>query len=510
MSLQDLAHVNAILAAGGHPPLAAPPHPDLVRGERALRVYELSAELREAIPLALTPAGREAFFGWAVLHSAGEMTVTPAEALALLAHTDRLPDRGLELTYRLNPVWQQAVPDALTTGGWARLKEHVRTAHGLEEEWVRRAVLTRRYPPARGRGVNVLGHFDYPSGLQQVAEGLVDALHRAGVQTSTRDLPFGFRPDAKAARKLGTERFDTSVLVVAADSFAPDWYRKAGLWVRPGVRRVAVWFWELEQVPADWRPRLAWPDEVWAPTRFVADAFRPATPAPVRVVLPGVPLPRFRHLPRSHFGLPDKRPLFLFAFDMASRMARKNPLGLIAAFRRAFRPDEPAELVIKTSRGDKHPEEFDQLRRACDANRVKLIDGVMPRAELLALMHCCDCFASLHRSEGLGLGMAEAMLMGKPVVATAYSGNLDFMTDDTAYLVRAGRVACGSGADPYPPDMLWADPDLGHAAELLRRVVDRPDEARQVGERAARHAKRLLSADAYAKRLAEALGGPRQ
>jgi glycosyltransferase involved in cell wall biosynthesis len=509
LDLHDLSRLNGILAEAGQPPLAAPPVADLVRGERAMRVFELAPELRDGAPLALTPSGREAFLRWAVFHSSGAHRVSADEVLALLAYTDRLPDRGLEWTYRLTPAWQQAVPDALTPGGWERLKEHLRVTYNLNAEWLRDASLANPQSPDVGRGVNVLAHFDYPSGLQQAADVLVQALHRAGFETSLRDLPFDFRPDALSARKVGLERFDTSIVVAAVNSFAPEWYRKAGLWVRPGVRRIAVWYWELERIPAEWGPQLGWADEVWAPTRFIADALRKVVTAPVRVMSLGLELPPFTPLPRSHFGLPDDRTLFLFAFDMASRMPRKNPLGLVEAFRRAFRPDEPAELVIKTSRGHDHPTEFDQLRRACEANGVRLIDSTLPRPELLALMRCCDCFVSLHRSEGLGLGMAEAMLMGKPVIATAYSGNLDFMTADAAYLVRAGRVACGPGVDPYPPDMHWGDPDLQHAAELLRRVYDHPAEATATGARAARHTRDLLSIDAYARRVAEALVTPK-
>jgi len=508
LSLRNLPHLNAVLATAELPPVTEPPRPDLLLGERALRVYELAPELREALPLALTPGGREEFLGWAIRHSAGAHKVTAEEALALLAHTDRLPDRGLELSYRLNPEWQKAVPDALTTGGWKQLKEYLRTAHGLEGGWVRQAVLTRRYPPARGGGVNVLAHFDYPSGLQQAADVLVEALHRAGYQTSLRDLPFDFRADPKAARKLGLERFDTTIVVGAVNEFAPEWYRRAGLWMRPGVRRIALWSWELEEVPAEWVPDMQWPDEVWANSRFMADTYRKYVKVPSVAILPGMEFPSARSLPHSRFGLSDKRFVFLFVFDMASRMRRKNPLGLIDAFRRAFRRDEPVDLVIKTSRGEQHPEEFARLKAACEANVVKLIDRVMPRAEVLALLKCCDCFASLHRSEGVGFGLAEAMVFGKPVVATGYSGNLDFMTDDTGYLVRTGRTPCGPGAPPYPPDMLWGDPDLDHAAELLRRVFDHRDEARAKGEKAARHARSLLSISAYSKRLADALTRP--
>ena len=274
--------------------------------------------------------------------------------------------------------------------------------------------------------------------------------------------------------------------------------------MRPDVYRAAILYWESEEPPADLEERLRSFDEVWAPTRFLADAFRKRLSIPVIPMLPGLELAEFEALPRSFFDLSNDRFLFLFTYDLASYQLRKNPLALIAAFRKAFPLTESVGLVIKVSRGSDFPADFAELQCACSDNAVTLIDRVMPRDELLGLMKTCDAYASLHRAEGLGLGMAEAMLMGKPVIATAYSGNIDFMTAATAYLVNYDRVLVPQSA-PYPAGSYWAEPSIAHAAELLRKVVDNREESRATGQRAKAHLEELLSPLAAGKRMADRL-----
>jgi hypothetical protein len=161
-------------------------------------------------------------------------------------------------------------------------------------------------------------------------------------------------------------------------------------------------------------------------------------------------------------------------------LERKNPLGLINAFRSAFGKSADVQLVIKVSRGQANPQDLARLKAACAAAgaAVVLIDRVMSREEVFALVKCCDCYVSLHRSEGFGLTMAEAMGLGKPVIATGYSGNLDFMTPKNSYLVDYTTGAVPTGCDPYPAGSPWAEPDLDQAAALMRRVFEAPDEAR--------------------------------
>lgn len=504
--LADLPRLNKVMAAGGAAPLTAPPRPHLEFGEWPLRVYELSPALRDQIPLALTPAGRAEFLRW-VFHGGIEFRVSLAELLSLLAAIDERPDRGLELTYRLTPSWQEAVPDALTPAGWERLKGYLVGRYGLRGKWIADAKLVEPSVPLKPgeRGVNVFAHFDYASGLQQAANGLVEVLHRAGVRTSLRDLPITFRPDPKAPRKLGLEEYDTSVFVVGLNTFPDEWLAAAGVRMRPNTKRIAVWYWEMEDIPDEWVRRLGWADEVWAPTRFTADTFRKYVTAPVVPMLPGVELPPFAPLPRSEFGLRDDRFTFLFTFDMASTTIRKNPVGLVRAFRKAFRRDEPVELVVKVTRGEIAPDDFAQLEAECREAGVTLLHGVYPRERLFALMNACDCYASLHRSEGLGLGMLESMLMGKPVVGSGYSGNLDFMTDENSYLVNSTRAPCDRDTIPYRRGFLWGEPDLDHAAAQLRRVYDHQAEARAKGELARRQVGQRMSMAAYQRRVAERL-----
>jgi glycosyltransferase involved in cell wall biosynthesis len=277
--------------------------------------------------------------------------------------------------------------------------------------------------------------------------------------------------------------------------------QRAGVALRPGVRRIAVWYWEADVVPETVPAQPTPFDEIWAPTRFIAEAFRQRVTVPVVPMLPGLELPRFAPRPRADFGLRDDRFLFLFTFDMASLMARKNPLAVVEAFRRAFRPGEPAELVIKVARGDESPADLAALTAACADNGVTLLNQLWPREELLALMNCCDCYVSLHRSEGLGLGMAETMLMGKPVIATNYSGNLDFMTPETSYLVDCVRVPVPASVPQYPPGSHWAEPSIDHAARLMRRVFDCRDESRAIGARAKAALTELMSLQAAGRRM---------
>jgi glycosyltransferase involved in cell wall biosynthesis len=192
-------------------------------------------------------------------------------------------------------------------------------------------------------------------------------------------------------------------------------------------------------------------------------------------------------------------------FDMCSIMERKNPLGLIRAYQQAFRGDDRVALAIKVSRGQCDQESFQRLRRAADDAGAILIDGVLPREEAYGLMSCCDCYASLHRSEGFGLTLAEAMLMGKPVIATAYSGNVDFTWPSNSLLVEYERVAITQDLPFYPKGSVWAEPSVAQAAAHMRWVYAHQEDARALGGVGQADATRLLSFEAAGKRMAQRL-----
>jgi SAM-dependent methyltransferase len=189
---------------------------------------------------------------------------------------------------------------------------------------------------------------------------------------------------------------------------------------------------------------------------------------------------------RTELKLPEGF-IFLFSFDFFSVFERKNPLGLVEAFRRAFPASEGPTLVIKSINGEKKLADLERLRHTVrDRRDIMILDGYVSPSEKNAMMAAADCYVSLHRSEGLGLTMAEAMGLGKPVIATGYSGNLAFMDETNSHLVRYDLASIPEGCDPYPPGGEWADPDLDHAAELMRRVYKDPEEAQRLGDQAQR------------------------
>ncbi len=177
----------------------------------------------------------------------------------------------------------------------------------------------------------------------------------------------------------------------------------------------------------------------------------------------------------------------MFCFDLDSLFARKNPLGVIEAFKMAFPSGGGPRLVVKSINGDRHVEQADSIRDAlAGRSDIEYRDGYLPAGDQKAFINACDAYVSLHRSEGFGLTMAEAMALGKPVVATAYSGNLDFMNDNNSFLVPFEYAEIGPGSEPYPADAVWAEPDIDAAARAMRRVFEDRDEAQRRAHRAVR------------------------
>jgi glycosyltransferase involved in cell wall biosynthesis len=355
-------------------------------------------------------------------------------------------------------------------------------------------------------GVNLAGYFDAALGVGEAGRQVYDALEAQGVPVAPVGLIASNSPGGERdqARERGGSPHAINLLCVNADQ-VPALAADLGHGFFAGRYTIGLWWWEVDRFPERWLEAFEHVDEIWVGTDHVADALSPISPVPVvKVTLP-VSLPDFERLPRARLGLPEGF-LYLFAFDHLSVFERKNPLGLIEAFKRAFQPGEGAALAIKCINHERRPEEHARLVEAAASHPdVHLIDRHVPRAEKDAMIAACDCYASLHRSEGFGISMAEAMLLGKPVVATGYSGNLDFMTPETAFLVDHELVEVGAGSDPYPADAHWAEPDLDHAAHQLRAVFDDRAEAAARAARGAAEVQATHSIDAAGKTLARRL-----
>ncbi len=360
--------------------------------------------------------------------------------------------------------------------------------------------------PANNRnGINVTGYLTFDSSLGDVARRIVSSLEAARVPVAA--VPYD-RTDSPATT-LAVEAsarapYATNLAVVNADQF-PFLVADHGDTMLRGRRTIAYWFWELAEVPPHMVESIDHVDEIWVGSRFVGEAFARVTDKPVRLV----PIPVAEPVPssasRRDLGVPDGVFVFLVTFDHFSVVERKNPFGAIEAFRRAFA--EPVDggpvLVVKTVNGDQRWDSHERLLLAAAAHPdVVVIDSHLDRADQMALLRACDCLVSLHRSEGLGLHCAEAMWFGRPVVATRYSGNLDFMDDTCSALVDATLVPVEHGEGGYASTARWADPDLDQAAAWMRRLVDDPALAAHLGAAGRAKMERQPSAADTGRRIA--------
>lgn len=336
-------------------------------------------------------------------------------------------------------------------------------------------------------GVNLAGYLDAGLGLGEAARQVAGALEAAGALVAPLALTHASAPPASTTRAVRGEPVHDTTLVCTTPEGMPAARDELGPAAFEGRRVIGLWWWEVHGLPGRWARSFDGVDEVWAGSRFVADVLGAVAPVPVvRMALPVAP-PLASAAGRAAMGLPEEAFLFGFVFDHASGFARKNPLGLIEAFAHAFPADGrgPEHLVVKAGGGERHPEAHAALLAAAAAHpRVHVLEGHMVAEEKNALIARLDCYVSLHRSEGFGLTIAEAMLLGVPVVATDFGGSRDLVTAFTGWPVDWRAQAIGPGHAPYPPEGTWAAPDVEHAAAVLRQVRGSAEEAARRAARA--------------------------
>lgn len=277
-----------------------------------------------------------------------------------------------------------------------------------------------------------------------------------------------------------------NLLHVNADQ-TPIVYRQLGRKLFEDRYSVGIWHWELDELPDEYLASFEFLDELWAPSLFILRCLSDKSPIPVVHMPHAVSASASPTASRSAFGLPADAFLFLVMYDMLSIQERKNPLGAIEAFARAFPTPGDARLVIKLSHGSSRPTDLAQLHeRVAKIPGVIILDRILERQAVYDLQASCDAFVSLHRSEGWGLNLSESMLLGKPVIATAYSGNMDFMNRQNSCLVDYRLAPLQTDFGPYRRGNHWADPDLDQAASYMRLLFEDAAQRREIGERAAR------------------------
>jgi glycosyltransferase involved in cell wall biosynthesis len=403
--------------------------------------------------------------------------------------------------------FEHPMPDALLPPCPEDLASELVLAAGVEH------ALEATDPLARtaAGGINVLGYLRGELGLGEAARLTIGGLDAVGVPVLPVDA--GVRDAERDGATFAAVPPEGGVLGTTLACANPE--------VLGGLRRdsrrvvrelvhtnatVAFVWWEIEeQIPFEWKVEdLSWLSEIWVGSEHVRRCLEPFVTVPVITVgLPIDPDPVVLDA-RAELGLPEGF-CFLSAFDYSSDLRRKNPLGVIQAFSAAFAPGAGVSLVLKCTSSAGYAESHALVASAASAHPdIHVVDQLLPDAEYNALLACCDCYVSLHRAEGFGLPLANAMHHGRPVIATAYSGNLDFMTQDNSYLIPARRVRVAE-SERYPVDGIWGEPDILAAIDAMRAVVADPASAAAKGRQAALDIRRTHAPEVVGARMAQRL-----
>mgnify|MGYP002621627559 CR=1 FL=1 len=450
------------------------PEPDQPQ-ESPLPLTRLMAALRPLRPdvTARHPA-TGAFLAWCLLEGCRDYP-----ALREDPHWQGAPLRRAVHAARPDLQASFADPDGAIFVDWCR-------THGAAEVSALAAPAIRRTPIRLQKGgVTLVGHGRGALGIGEDCRMAARALQEAGVPVAVLDVPV--QGDAAEDRLAGllsdAPPYAATLLCLTGFASLELFARKGGcFW--DGRHVAGLWPWELPRWPDRFAAAFDLVDELWTASAFTAAAYGGA-PVPVRHLPPAVAVAPAA-LSRADFGLPEGDFLFHAGFDGNSTLARKNPLGAVEAFQMAFpRTRRDAGLVVKAMNLPKGSTLQDAI--AGDP-RIRLIERCLPRPQAEALLACCDAHVSLHRAEGFGRIPAEALALGLPVIATFWSGTADYLTAETGFPVTCALTPVPPGAYPFAGDQQgeqqhWAEPDIAHAASLMRQVADDPASARTVAAR---------------------------
>jgi glycosyltransferase involved in cell wall biosynthesis len=347
-------------------------------------------------------------------------------------------------------------------------------------------------------GVNLAGHITGDFGLAEAGRGTIRAMETARIPFALTDLKVGGQPNSDSTYKNFSNDNPYPINIIQTN---PNWVEQILAGYFPGIGseyfkgkyNIGVWLWELPVFPKEWQWAFDLFDEIWTPSNFCAEAFSAVSRVPVLKIPVSLAFPK-PSLTRENLNLPKDKFIFLFMFDFASSFERKNPFATVEAFKQAFgKSNQDVLLVLKFANSHYFPHLREQLTELTEGwPSIQFIDGHLPKAEIHALVNCCDCYVSLHRAEGFGLTMSEAMYYGKPVIATAYSSNMEFMNVGNSFPVKYDLVTTTEDYGAYPKGSVWAQADIDHAASVMKYTFENSQEARQVGAKAAQEIRALL------------------
>jgi glycosyltransferase involved in cell wall biosynthesis len=394
---------------------------------------------------------------------------------------------------------------------WQRLPQNTRTQILFEVSRLLAPIPDR--VPHGGFPLAIAGLFSTASGVGEGARLAYASLEAAGYAPATFDLSpaFGQAELHAAGHRRALIPGTGSLIVHHNGPYLPHALWTIGRARVQGRRIIGYWAWELPRLPANWHASFDYLHEIWVPSRFTRDAVAAATKKPVHVV--PHPLPPMHPTPnmRAKLGLPADALIVLNVFHLGSAFSRKNPLAAIAAFRKAFGDAPDRVLAIKLIDNGAQWARRELEAAIAGAKNIRLVEGTLPEDDMAGLMAAVDIVISLHRSEGFGLVPAQAMALGKPVVATAWSGNLDFMTKRNSALVSCKLIPVHDPEGAFQSDgQGWADTDVDEAAEWLRRLVGDADLRSRMGAAAAKDIGTQLSPQYFTKTVAELIAATEQ
>lgn len=356
-------------------------------------------------------------------------------------------------------------------------------------------------------GFNLVGYVRAELGVGEAARSLAAAAAASDTPYSIIDVGFqtsNRQGDNRAVKNSVEAKQPIDLVFVNADQ-TPNTLRYLEQINHTADYRIGFWHWEQPVFPKQWRANFAGLDEIWVPTAFVHEAVSAVSPIPVVKIPDAVQFTIPKAPQRKKFGLPEKGFVALVMYDFHSYVHRKNPQAAVEAFRRAMKNRKDAVLVIKTINSKMHAKDYAKLKKDVAGLNVVFVDKFLTRSQVYELQACSDVLLSLHRAEGFGLAPAEMMLMGKPVIATGWSGNMDFMTPMNSYPVEYELKPLMETHGVYEKGPVWAEPDIDHAAWCLKQVIDKNADAKAKAKRAAADIDRLLSPKAVGAQVRERL-----
>ncbi len=339
---------------------------------------------------------------------------------------------------------------------------------------------------AFSRGINLVGMFAQDSGLGQSCRLLAKEIKKTG-------SPYHFINHFNYSHlRVTNHEFDKELsndFSYGINIFHENMHEFFLTYYQLGKEKwdkhynIAFWLWEMQEFPEEWVPMINQLDEIWTPAEFVSNAVRKVTDKPVYTIPYAMEAPYDEKFDRDYFSLPKDKFLYLMLFDRNSIAERKNPDGIIKAFKKAFSAnDSSVGLVVKIT--NENESELEEIKEQLNGYNVYFVRGVLEKIKLNSLIKCVDVYVSLHRAEGFGLVLAEAMLLKTATIATNYSANTEFQDHNTACLVDYKLIPVGKSMYPYKKNDLWADPDINHAAMYMRKLYNDPEYKAEIEKKA--------------------------